>query len=164
MIVIDSSSLILLAKIGVLDKVIMNSKEKLAVTDKVCQESISRNELFDAQIIKSKLEEKLIEKVKVKNIMLYRRIRKDFNIGEGEAESIALCLETKTDLITDDRKAINACRALKIRFTTTGKLLVKLYEKGRITKVETDGYIKKLERFGRYSKAALQEIMKDVTK
>ena len=164
MICIDSSSLILLAKIGILDKLMVNSKEKFAVTDKVYQESTSRNELFDAQIIKSKIEENLIEKVKVRNIILYRKIQRDFSLGEGEAESIALCLETEVDLITDDKKAINACRVLKIRFTTAGKLLVRLNEKGRISDSETKEYIKKLEKFGRYSKAALQEIKEDVIK
>lgn len=164
MLCVDSSSLILLAKIGILDKAIASIKEKPTITEAVYQESTFREELFDARMIKSRVEEKHIDKIKVKNTGLCQKIRKDFDLGEGEAEAIVLCVENKADLITDDKKAINACRILNVRFTTTGMLLCKLYERGRITKSEAKIYVKKLETFGRYSKNALQKIREGLEK
>jgi predicted nucleic acid-binding protein len=108
--------------------------------------------------------EKRIDKIKVKNTGLCQKVRKDFGLGEGEAEAIVLCVENKADLITDDKKAINACRILNVRFTTTGMLLGKLYGRGRITQSEAKMYVKKLETFGRYSKNALQKIREDLEK
>ena len=93
---------------------------------------------------------------------LCQRVRKDFNFGEGEAEAIALCLESGASLITDDKKAINACKLLKIRFTTAGKLLIRLYKKGLITKMEAEACLKRLEKFGRYSSEIMRAMMEEL--
>jgi len=162
MVVFDSSSLILLAKIGVLEKLISNLKEKVIIPDKVYQESTSKKEAFDAKLIENLIEDKHIAKQGVKDKGLCQRIRSDFNCGEGEAEAIALCLESGASLVADDKRAINACKLLKIRFTTTGKLLIRLYRKDLITKMEAETCVEKLKRFGRYSGEILGTMMEEL--
>ncbi len=162
MVVFDSSSLILLAKIGVLEKLVSNLKGKAIISDKAYRESTSKKEAFDAKLIEGLIEEKHIAKQRVRDFNLRLRVRNDFNCGEGEAEAIALCLESGASLITDDKKAINACKLLKIRFTTAGNLLISLYKNGLITKMEAEACLKKLERFGRYSSEILKIMMEEL--
>ena len=162
MIVIDSSSLILLAKISILDNVTKNIQKNLVITNQIYVETTAKHDTFDAKLIEKRTGEKIIEIMKVKNSDLYIKIRDDFNLGRGEAEAIALCLEKKIGLITDDKKAMNACKILKIKFTTVPNLLIRLYKKELITKIESDLYLKKLERLGRYSNNVLQKTKEDL--
>ena len=161
MIAIDSSSLILMAKTGILDKVITSLKRKIIVTTCVYSET-TKIESFDAQIIKKRAEEKAIQKKEIKNLKLFSKIKNDFNLGDGEAEAIVFCLENKTGLITDDKKAMNACRLLRINFTTTPNLLIRLYKKKLITKTEANLYLDKLEKFGRYAKSISQNAREEL--
>lgn len=162
MIVTDSSSLILLAKSDILDIIINNAKQKLIIPEQVYYECTAKKELFDAQIIEKRVKEKLITQKNISNKSLYTRILKDFNLGKGETESITLCIELKSGLITDDKKAINACRILKIKFTTVPRLVVYLYKKNIVTEFEAKSIIKKLQKFGRYSDEILNNIKEDL--
>src|SRR3989344_433789 len=108
MYVIDSSSLILLAKIGILDKVIDNIKEKMAIPEKVYDESARQKNTFDAKMIEERIKQKKLDQITVKNRKIYQKIKEDFNLGDGEGECIALCIENRGQLITDDKKALNA--------------------------------------------------------
>lgn len=164
MIAVDSSSLILMAKIGILDKIIKNLQRKLTITNQVFTESTSKIDPFDAKIIKKRIEEKVIKKKEIKNLNLYKKIIEDFNLGKGEAESIVFCLENKIALITDDKKAMNTCKLLRINFTTASNLLISLYKKGLITNTEASIYLKKLKKFGRYSDDIMQRIKEDLKK
>lgn len=162
MIVIDSSSLILLAKSDILDIIINNAKQKLIIPEQVYLESTEKKELFDAQIIEKRIKEKSITQKNILNKGLYARILKDFNLGKGETESITLCIELKAGLITDDKKAINACRILKIKFTTVPRLVVYLYKTNLIGKIEANTIIKKLQKFGRYSDEIINKVKEDL--
>ena len=162
MIAIDSSSLILMAKIDILDKIIKNLKKKLALTEEVYRECTIKTEAYDAKIIKKRVEEKAILKKEIKNLALYQKIRADFNLGKGEAEAIVFCLENNTSLVTDDKKAMNACKILRIKFTTAPNLLVMLHNKKLINKVEANSYLRRFEKFGRYTNEVLQRIKEDL--
>ena len=161
MIAIDSSSIILMAKAGILDKIIKNLREKLTITNKIYTET-TKKETFDAQIIKRRVEEKAIQKKGIKNLKLFSKIKDDFNLGNGEAEAIIFCLENKIGLITDDKKAMNACRLLRISFTTAPNLLIRSYKRNLITKTEADLHLNKLEKFGRYSENILRKAMEEL--
>lgn len=162
MIAIDSSSLILMAKADILDNAIKHLKKKMAITEQVYIESTSKTDSFDAKIIKKRVEEKAILKKGIKNLNLYQKIRADFNLGKGEAEAIVFCLENKTSLLTDDKKAMNACKVLRIEFTTAPNLLTALYKRKLIKKNEADLYLKRFEKFGRYDDEVLQKIKEDL--
>ena len=83
-------------------------------------------------------------------------------MGKGEAEAIVFCLENKASLVTDDKKAMNACKILRIKFTTAPNLLVMLHNKKLIKKVEADLYLRRFEKFGRYTNEVLQRIKEDL--
>ena len=162
MIIVDSSSLILLAKLNMLDILIGNIKHKIVIPQLVYAECTAKQDLFDAQIIKQRVTKGLIGTIDISNRKLYNKIVKDFNLGKGEAESITLCIELKSGMITDDKKAINACRVLKIKFTTVPRLVVRFYKKKLLTKTEANLIIKELHRLGRYSDDIMNKVKEDL--
>ena len=127
-------------------------KDKIIIPEEVYNESVKKKNTFDAKLIEARVKMNKIDRKKIKNMKVYRKIKEDFNLGDGEAECITLCIEYASDLIADDRKAINICKILKIRYTTAPNIIVKLYTKRIIKKQEAENYIKKLEEYGRYSK------------
>jgi len=161
MIAIDSSSLILIAKISILDKIIKSLKRRLTITNQIYNET-TKIETFDSRLIKKRVEEMTIAKKEIINFGLFNKIKNDFNLGNGEAEALTFCLENKTSLITDDKKAMNACKILRIRFTAAPNLLIRLYKRGLITKIEANLHFKKLRKFGRYSGDILQKSMEEL--
>lgn len=157
MTVIDSSSLILLAKTDVLDVTIKNLKEKLTIPEEVYAECMAKKESFDAQIIEKRVKEHAILRRKVSDKELCYRIANDFNLGRGEAEAIVLCIELKSGMITDDKKAINACKILKIEFGTVLGLIAQFYRKNFIALTEAKSITKKLKKIGRYSSEIMDQ-------
>ena len=78
-------------------------------------------------------------------------IRNDFPLGKGEAEAIALAISEKAAVIgIDDKQAINACKLLRIPFTTAVAILIRMHEKGVIQTEDALRKLEALQRFGRY--------------
>ena len=76
--------------------------------------------------------------------------------------NIVLCLENKINLITDDKKAMNACKILRINFTTVPNIVIRIYQKDIITKPQASMYIDKLKEIGRYSNTIIKNIKEDL--
>src|SRR3989344_3704349 len=140
------------------------SKTKLPLTMFKCAWFDENNyyEFFPLHVVKNRKEEEAINKKRISNKKMCSKIMEDFNVGKGEAETIALCLENKLDIITDDKKAINACRVLKIKFTTIPNILVEMSREKIITKSQAETYAVKLERIGRYKKEIIEKIKEDI--
>ncbi len=163
MIVIDSSTLILLAKADLLDKIINSLKQKLTIPSRVYAETTIKKELFDAQLINERVQHKKIRQMKISDVQLYVKLINDFNIGKGEAEAITLCLEHRGTLVCDDKKAINVCRIFNIKFTTAPNLLIALRKKDMLSKEEALAVVKKLTAYGRYSKEIINKLEDELT-
>ncbi len=150
MIVFDSSTLILLAKVELLDTFLRDYKEKIIIPKAVEEESTIK-ETFDGLLIKKRIEEKRIE---VRNVDKEKveDIKKDFRLGKGEAEAIILAEQENGLLATDDRNAILACKIKNIQFTTAIDFVIRASEKKKIRKEEAKRRIDQLEKLGRYKK------------
>ena len=163
LIAIDSSSLILLAKTGMLDIAIKGISGKMIMTNKVYEECVTQKNTTDSTLIRKRAEEGAIGLGELKDKNSYHKIRNDFNLGEGETEAIAFCMENNLSLITDDKKAINTCKLLNIPFTTVPNLLVAFAKKGALTSREASAYLGALAHYGRYTHDILQSIKEDLT-
>lgn len=155
MIVFDSSTLILLAKVELLDTFLNNYRGRVIIPKEVEKEATVKD-TFDALLIKKRVEEKKLEvrDVQDKNI---DKFMEDFNMGRGESEAVALALKEKSLLATDDKNAINACRLLKVPFTTAIGILVRAKEKGLLTKEEANKKLEALAIYGRYKKEIIED-------
>ena len=156
MIVFDSSTLILLAKIDLLEIFVSSFHGKILIPEKVKAETCIKGRDETPFILKL-IKDKKIYVVKVKRNKQIKMIMEDFNIDIGEAEALILAFQKGAGAIaTDDRNAIRACKMLKLHFVTAITFLIRAFEKGLIEKEEALLKLQKLRSYGRYSKIILE--------
>lgn len=160
MIVFDASTLILLAKVDLLDVFVSNFSGRILISELVRNEVCIRGR-EETPLITRLIEDKKIHVSKVKADKAATKIMDDFHIDEGEAEAIIIALREKASLVaTDDRNAIRACKALKLDFTTAVAILIRAFEKKLIDKAEALIKIQKLGSVARYNKAIIKDAVK----
>lgn len=146
----DASTAILLAKVELLDAFIEGIEQTVILPRDVRDECAGRDSL-DARLIARAVEEKRIE-VKAVDRRAIQRLMEDFGLGPGEAAAIALAVSKEALVATDDRRAIQACKVLKIPFTTAISVLTRMREKGLLSREDGFEKLNRLERDGRYKK------------
>jgi predicted nucleic acid-binding protein len=109
----------------------------------------------DARLIRKLEDEKLLHRASVKPGVA--GITRDFRLGPGEAETIALAGEKGAIAGTDDGPAIRCLRVLGLRYTSAAALLVTLVEVGRVTPELGMELLAKLERLARYAPRILED-------
>ncbi|MEK6869017.1 MAG: hypothetical protein AABX74_02220 [Nanoarchaeota archaeon] len=156
MFIFDSSTLILLAKIEILDRFLRDYKGDVIIPGKVEKES-TNDTTFEALLIKKKIKE---GRIKVRHVQSdkVRKIIEDFNVNSGEAEAIILALTNKNGtLATDDKNAINACKLLDVPFTASIHILLRAKEKNLMTMEEARAKLDKLSKYGRLKKIIIED-------
>ncbi len=157
MIVFDASTLILLAKIELLDDVL--GMYQVIISKKVQEEATKKKDLFDAKLILARIESGVIKVESIYPQGLAVKIKEDFNLGAGEVESIILVKESKGKLLaTDDGPTIKACKILGIGTVSAPVFLVRVYRNGGLTKEIAMEKLAKLERYGRYDPKIIQDV------
>lgn len=156
MILFDASTLILLAKIEMLEIFLTDLDRKVAIPEKV-NEEVFEGSSPEGPLIAKLIQDRRIDVLKTKERKLVLRLMEDFNIDEGEAETLTLAVQKKASLVvTDDKNAIRACKIMKLDFTTAIAILVRVCEKGLIQADEAFAKLKKLQSFARYNKAIIE--------
>jgi len=147
----DATSLILLAKANLLEVFVRRNN---VVIPKLVYGEVAKGK--DKGREDSILVEKLIAKNQLSvvsaNKAIKDKIGRLFNIKGGEQEVIAIASEKKHIVITDDKRCINAAKALDIFFVTSLDVVVALYKNGVISKEKVIHSIDALEEYGWYSK------------
>lgn len=157
MIVLDASTLILIAKAGLLELFVSEVGMPVVIPGEVERECCQSKKTLDAAIIQKALDESRIASKAVKNQRLVAKLQADFSLGKGEAETIALALNVHAQLVgMDDRNGIDACKVLNISFTTALGILVRTREKGLIEESEALEKLARLEKHGRYKHFIIQ--------
>ncbi|MBI4456493.1 MAG: hypothetical protein HY644_11415 [Acidobacteria bacterium] len=158
MIILDASTLILLAKTELLDSFLESVGQKVLIPDEVKRECCEAKKSLDALLIGKAVREKRITVKRLKKGRLYQKIRGDFMLGKGEAEAIVLALSGKAMFVgIDDRNGINACKLLRLPFTTAINILVRMRERGLIEKEVALAKLRALERYGRYGDSIIAD-------
>ncbi len=163
MLVFDSSTLILLANCELLD-VFLNSAKGVVYIPKAVESECMAKKSFDALLIEKRINERKIMVIQVTNRALCEKLRGDFGLGAGEAEAIALGIEKKALVATDDKNAINACKLLNLRFATAIGFLVRAFEKRLLAKQEALSKLAELSKYGRYSRKIIADAEESITK
>lgn len=157
MIVFDASTLILLAKIDLLDLFSASFTGRIIIPEKVKQEAC-RGGMEETPLINRLLKDGQIEVMRVKERRTVRKLEEDFSIDAGEAEALALAIENSAALVaTDDRNAIRACKAVKMEFTTAIAFLVRAFEKKLIDRNEALSRLEKLESIAGYKQSIIAD-------
>jgi len=158
MLIFDSSTLILIAKVELLDAFLKDIGMEIAIPKAVEDECCGGKKTFDALFIRRALDESRIKVKSVRNKKLVTKLEEDFNMGRGESEAIALALEEKALLVCmDDKNGMNACKLAGIPFTTAVGILVRCREKGLIDHGDAQVKLSALAKFGWYRNDILEE-------
>jgi predicted nucleic acid-binding protein len=158
MLVFDASTLILTAKIDLLDLFLGNLGMEAAIPRAVEKECCGSTKTLDALLIQRALDESKIAVSSVRNKKLVGKLGEDFTMGRGESEAIALALQEKAQLVAiDDKRGINACKLVGIPFITAIGILVRSSEKGLIDRGDAMVRLSTLARHGRYRNSILED-------
>lgn len=159
MFIFDASTLILIARIELLDAFLGGISEEVAIPVEVKRECCSVKKTADSLRIQQALDDSRMRVIPVKNVQLVSKLQNDFSLGKGEAESIALALNRKAKLVgIDDKNGINACKLVGLAFTTAAGILVRSHEKGSISRSEALFKLDLLAKFGRYRNSILEDV------
>ncbi len=159
MLVSNSSTLILLAKVGVLN-LFLDEVQQIVIPLQVERE-IAQKKDFDFFVIQKEIMGKRILLQKV--MKSFRVMQEQFKLDEGEAAAYMLCMQEHYDgVMTDDRELIKLCKLEGLRFFCAAAIIVQLFKNKRIKCEETLLMLDKLEIYGRYSQDILTYFRKEV--
>ncbi|MBI4524636.1 MAG: hypothetical protein HY695_12580 [Deltaproteobacteria bacterium] len=162
MIVLDTSTLILLAKSDLLN--LLAERTPIEIPQEVQREALARRELYDAKMIEGMLRGGRIRISKYRRPDRSKQIQVDFGLEAGEAAALLLAKEAQLPLGTDDGPAIKAAKIIGVPFFTAIHVLLVLHERGRIS---TDVALAKLEilqKVGRYNVEILEDARRKIEK
>ncbi len=157
--VLDASSLILLAKIDLLE--VIGTELELCITEKVKKEATKKG-TKDAKLIERRIElgDIEVEEIDKKES---ETLADDFNLDEGEASAIVLYQRMDADILaTDDGKAIDTCKILDVRYTTTLNLLIRAVEKEKLGRERGVAKLEKLDDYGWYKSRLIENARKSI--
>jgi len=157
MFVFDSSTLILTAKMELLDLFLSEIGMEVAIPRAVENECCGGKKTLDALMIQKALDESRITVRSVRNRKLVLKLEEDFSMARGESEVIALALQQKARLVgIDDKHGINACKLVGIPFTTAVAILLRSRQKGLIDRGDALARLSTLASPGRYKSSILE--------
>ena len=156
MVVLDASTLILLAKIDLLP--VLAEKTNILITQEVEREALIKPRLYDAQIIARMLDDGRIKTSTEIPQGSSKTIENQFKIAAGEATALLLARERATALGIDDRSGIRAAKILGVPFFTAIHVVNELHEKGRIDLETAISKLEGLRKYGRYDDRTLNEV------
>lgn len=155
MIVLDASTLILLAKCDLLP--LLAESTTLAMPPEVEREAMAKPGLYDAQVIEAILRAGRLQVLKLAHPERRKQVQEDFGLEAGEAEALLLAKEAQAPVGTDDWPAIKAAKIMAIPFMTAIHVLVELNHKGRLSREASLSRLDRLEKVGRYNVRILED-------
>ena len=161
MLVSNTSTLVLLAKIGCL-------KDFIEITPIIeIPEQVKKEALFEERSYYSKLIQKLIDDKKIKVVPIKTAkiliALSQFRLDEGEAAAYALfSLQRHSAILTDDGELIKLCKLEKIPFICAMAVVIRLFENRKLSKEDALNKLKNLHEIGRYSKELYEHFKSEV--
>lgn len=150
MLVSNTSTLVLLAKIGCLEQFIEISPP-IQIPEQVRREALFERDSFYAKLIGKLIESKKIAIMHVKKDEI-SRIISEFRLDEGEAATYALFDKKKHKaILTDDGELIKLCKLENVHFVCAMAIVIRLCERSRLSKNDALEKLELLNKIGRYS-------------
>ena len=157
MVIFDSSTLILLARCGLLESFVSRTKRRILIPLAVRNETLQPGK-EETPFIEKLLEQRNIITEHLSEEAAIQKLMKDFAIDRGETEAILLAHRLSNDIVaTDDRNAIRACRMLGLGYITALSIVISICEHGALSQPEAILKLEQLQRIGRYSKRIMDD-------
>ena len=161
MIVSNTSTLILLAKIGCLEKFV-GVAPLIFIPLEVKREVLFKEGSYEARLI-----ERYIEEGKIKVFAVEKKevelLMGEFRLDEGEAAAFVMFDNKKHKiLLTDDGELIKLCKLKNIPFVCAMAIIIRLYEKKVLSGKETLSKLEELYKVGRYSREIYEHFKMEV--
>ena len=161
MLVSNTSTLVLLAKVGCLE-VFIGISPPIIVPIQVKQEALFDKDSYYAKLIQKIIKENKISIAKVDKNKI-NKIISQFNLDEGEAAAFAMFDSKKHKaILTDDGELIKLCKLQKVPFVCAMAVVIRLYEKKKLSKEETINKLEGLYVIGRYSEKLYEHFKSEV--
>ena len=161
MFVSNTSTLVLLAKIGCLNELIEISPI-IEIPSQVKEEILFDKESYYARFIDKLIKAERLKIVNVNKIDV-KKILSEFRLDEGEAAAYVLFDAKKHKaILTDDGELIKLCKLQDIPFICAMAVIIILLEKKMLTKEKTFEKLEELNKIGRYSKDIYEYFKKEV--
>lgn len=157
----NTSTLVLLAKVGCLEYFIRISPI-IGIPVQVRTEA-----LFDKDSYYAKLIQKLIQDNKIKVLRIEEAklagIMSHFRLDKGEAAAYVLFNRKKHEaILTDDGELIKLCKLENVPFSCAMAVIIRLYEKKVLPKQEAFAKLEELHSIGRYSEKLYEHFKAEV--
>jgi predicted nucleic acid-binding protein len=157
MVIFDASTLILLARCGLLETFVSHTKRRIIIPCAVRNETLQKGKA-ETPFIERLLEQRLIDTEQVSDDAAVIKLMHDFAIDRGETEVIFLAYASGCSIVaTDDRNAIKACRMLKLGYITALSIVISFCEHGILSLPEVLLKLEELQQIGRYSKRIMED-------
>ena len=161
-IAIDSCSIILLSKATVLE--VFAKKYNLFITEIVYDEILRGKDkkFIDALLIEKLVSEKKIKTIKARSDIV-KKIIEDFNLGYGEAETLALVLEKRCDVIvTDNKQGRKTAIIYDLGLVGSIDIIISLYKLKIISKDKALQALGELRKFGWFQDYLIDNAFEEV--
>jgi len=161
-IVFDASTLILLAKVDLLQ--IVAEQIEIVIPREVREEALAKPHAYDAQLIDRMLKDGRIRVAGDATAGTFKTIRDQFRIGVGEAAALILAKGKGWTLGIDDGPGIRSAKILGIQFVTAIHVLIGLYDQGHISSQSAMAKLDSLDKWGRYHVQIMEDARMKIQK
>lgn len=159
MLVSNSSTLILLARINVL-RLFLDEAQTILIPTEVQEEVMSDKITYDALLIQKEIGARIVVQKVTRPV---EQVQKQFRLDRGEAAAYALYVQEQgTGIMTDDRELIKLCKLEGIKFLCAIAIVTQLYRNKKLSQQETLLKMDKLGDIGRYSSTIINHFRKEV--
>jgi predicted nucleic acid-binding protein len=118
---------------------------------------------MDALVTEKLVKEKKIQIKKAKNSKVTKKLMGDFNLGLGEAETLALALSRQCNIIsTDNRQGRKAAAIYNLNLVGSIDVIVSLCKLRLIDKNKAIDALKKLRVFGWFEDYLIENALDEV--
>ena len=161
MLVSNTSTLVLLAKAECLETFIELSPV-IEIPSQVKKEALFDKDSYYARLIEKFIKEKKIKTVHAKRAKI-TEIMSQFRLDEGEAAAFAIFDSKRHNaILTDDGELIKLCKLKNYPFICAMAVVIRLFEKKKLSREEAMNKLGDLHKIGRYSKEIYEHFKSEV--
>lgn len=162
-IAVDACSVILLAKTTVLED--LAKWKELMITDSVYKEVLEgkKKSFLDALLLERLVNERKIAVCSERKKELTQKLKTDFGLGAGEAETISLALDnTEKIVLTDNKQGRKTAKIQGLKLLGSIDMVLALCKANKITKEKTIGALKTLKEIGWFQEYLIEKALEEV--